>query len=205
MNKTEQNTSVLFVDFYNTLTADSYWGEYEADIENQVEKYFYTDNQKAFNGWMRGDYTDKEVMEMLAKELNESFETMWSGFIAGCEAVSIDNDIASILRKLSNDLRLVLATDNFACFDDVVAPNNEIMEVFDYIYNSYNHGNLKIDNEGKIFRDIANDIDGNLNSAYLIEDQQAICEVFENLGGSPIHVEDVKQTAGKLEKLHERI
>jgi FMN phosphatase YigB (HAD superfamily) len=82
-----------------------------------------------------------------------------------------------------------------------VVPNNEILSKFDAIYNSYNYGSLKNDNKGEMFREIANYHGIGLASVCLVEDQQAICKTFENLGGNTIQIEAVENTAKALNRL----
>lgn len=198
MDRSEKQPAVLFVDFYNTLTTDSYWSEFDDDVVGRVEDFLYTNQQGIFTDWMRGDYTNREVISLLADEFDYGRDRMWSQYTQACRSVSIDSEITNALENISKNVKLILTTDNFGCFDRIVVPKNELLDKFDAIYNSYNYGSLKNDNEGEMFCEIADQQGISLESACLVEDQQAICNTFENLGGDSIHIDSVENTAKAL-------
>lgn len=201
MRNNLKTADVLFIDFYQTLTTDSYWDDLDGNTQQNVERYLKIENRELFFRWMRGYYSDKEVHKILAKELGYQRNTLWSGFITGCKSVSVDEKACLALRNLSPSTNLVLATDNFGCFNKYVIPNTDITDVFDHVYNSFNYGGIKTDNNGEMFQDIANDINCPIESAILLDDQAAVCETFRSLGGSAIQIAELSQTADEISKL----
>lgn len=192
---------IVFVDYYQTLTADSYWRLLDDSVQGDVESYLYEAGFDMFVAWMCGEYTDEEIHRKLAKELGYDFQELWDGFVEGARTVSIDSDAKAFLHKYSLDIPLILATDNFNCFDEFVVPNTPVLSCFDGIYNSYNLRKTKLENCELFFNKIANEENNDLSSSYLLEDNSDICKSFELVGKRAIHIDDPKQTASALENL----
>ena len=190
--------SIVFVDYYQTLTADSYWRTLDDPVQNEVESYLYNDKLSMFVAWMRGEYTDKEIHQKLADELEYDFGMLWEAFVAGARTVSIDPDVETFLQDYNSDIPLILATDNFNCFDEFVVPNSPALSHFDDIYNSYSLKKTKLENGESFFNNLADKVGSDLSSSYLLEDNPNICKTFEKVGKKAIRIHNPQETGEAL-------
>ncbi|PSO45470.1 MAG: hypothetical protein BRC25_02175, partial [Parcubacteria group bacterium SW_6_46_9] len=112
--------------------------------------------------------------------------------------VSIDPDVKIFLQKNNSDIPLILATDNFNCFDEFVVPNSPALSNFDGIYNSYNLKKTKLENGRSFFNDLADKVGGDLSSSYLLEDNPNIYKAFEKVGKKAVQITDPQETGEEL-------
>jgi len=197
-NNVNMKKPIVFVDYYQTLTADSYWRTLDGPVRNEVESYLYNEKFGMFVAWMQGEYTDKEIHQKLADKLRYDFNMLWEGFIKGARTVSVNPDVEAFLREHDSDILLILATDNFNCFDEFVVPNSPALSHFDNIYNSYNLKKTKLENGQSLFNDLADKVGGDLSSSYLLEDNPNICKAFEKVGKKAVQITDPQETGEEL-------
>jgi len=147
---------------------------------------------------MRGEYTDEEIHQKLADTLEYDFGMLWEAFVAGARTVSIDPDVKTFLQDHNSDIPLILATDNFNCFNEFVVPNSPALSHFDGIYNSYNLKKTKLENSESFFNNLADKVGGDLSSSYLFEDNPNICKAFEKVGKKAVRIHNPQETGEGL-------
>jgi len=96
-----------------------------------------------------------------------------------------------------------MITDNMDSFDRFTLESHpELIEIFDAIYNSYNTGLLKKQNDGEIFKTILQEFRADMKDAILIDDSKSNCELITYLGGKAINITGEKEVLNALETLN---
>lgn len=196
---------IVFVDFYNTLADDTFWNQLDDDIEAEIDTYLFSENRELADKWMRGEYTSEEIHKKVADELGYSYEKLWTGHKASCPVVEVVDGAEAALESVKDHAHLVLITDNMDCFDRFIVPHMPASGIFDEVYNSFNHGLLKTDKGGQLFERVANDHNTSLSDSFIIDDLQAVCETFENLGGTAFRIDSPDELVSALEGVKGRI
>lgn len=138
---------LLFIDFYETLSPDKFWGHLDKKTYQTISKRLFSKNNNLVNLWMRGGITNSDVVEKI------SCETLSASFLLyelekSCKRIRFFNDeIPKILRRIrqKTNIQLVLATDNMPVFRDFVIPTLKLDDYFDDYLISCELGVLKDD------------------------------------------------------------
>jgi len=137
------------------------------------------------------------------KELDIKFNDLFPIFVESSKALDISTPILeAICQKKELGYRAVLAIDNMDSFVRFTRPNNRLLdEVFNGIFDSYSTGLLKQDQGGRIFKEIAANMNGDLAKSVLIDDSAKTCELFTSLGGKGECVTGEENVLAELAKL----
>lgn len=98
----------------------------------------------------------------------------------------IDKNLLDLAKQLkSKNRKVALVTNNMDVFNTVTIKHNRLDQIFPIIINSYDHGLMKHDENGKLF-DIALDKvdESDYSKVLLIDDSIRMRTAFENKGGS---------------------
>jgi len=113
---------------------------------------------------MRGKHTSEDIHMLVEKELGIKFEVLYPIFVESSKVLDISAPILeAIKQKKELGYRTVLVTDNMDSFVRYTRPNNRMLDqVFDAIFDSYSTGLLKQDQGGRIFKEIAANLNEDL-------------------------------------------
>jgi len=198
------NKKIIFIDWDRTLCWSRFW---ESLIKNDVRFSQEIDNffmleKELVKDWMIGKTTSEEINKVISKRTGLSESVLWNTFVSGCKNMIVDPEIIDLIKKLRKKYFLVLITGNMDCFTRFTVPSLRLKKIFDLIINSADIGYLKDDRNGKAFVDCLSlfNIDS-MNNSYLLDDSEKACNMFNQLGGKVLIINDKKDTIKYLKML----
>jgi len=157
-----------------------------------VNKHFY--NAHSVEGSQNGD-------RVYSFNIGVDSDKLLQVFIEDCSKIDISEKILDTLQGLKDKYYLILRTDNMDSFDRFTLPEvPRLKEVFDQIDNSFNLGELKLDNSGQYFLNKAKERSININLCYFIDDSQKNCDFYTELGGNAYCVTGEDNVVASLKK-----
>jgi FMN phosphatase YigB (HAD superfamily) len=103
--------------------------------------------------------------------------------------------------EVSATFTTVLMTDNMDSLERFTAPALKLNEVFDMIWNSYDHGMLKNDDDGRAYLGVCNQLGADIHECILIDDREHSVDTFARLGGHTCLTEGPRATLEYLREL----
>lgn len=191
----------VFVDFHGIICNDRYWRSLSTEQQRALQGFLFQKNSHLVDEWMRGLHTAEAINEMVAAELDLSYDAVWTTFVADCRSMHVSPAILSRLRLLRPFANVVLMTGNMDSFTRFTAPALGLDGYFDMISNSFDEGRLKTDDGGSLFGQYADRFGTPIEQCVVIDDADDVCAVFTNLGGKALHVTVERTTAAILDSL----
>ena len=195
MNVANKN---ILIDFNYTLCFDYFWRSAEASERAIIAEFLFKQNIKLVDDWMIGKYSSEDINRFLAEKLNIDYEYLWNIFIEDCKTMYIEPELIALIKKLRQKAKVFLVTDNMDCFDRFTVPALSLHEVFDGIYNSYNHQCLKSSGLFNVVKEIENI---EFPHSLLIDDSKTVINIFTQLGGEVLSVSSSEDTFEILTRL----
>lgn len=115
----------IFFDWYNTLSTANFWdsiiGNARHPLSSQMRaalEDLFRRRKPLVGEWMRGKYTDAEIIATLNVQLPARYRTdyLLRELLRDCRNAPVDPDMARIVRALRPSAFLAVASDNMACF-----------------------------------------------------------------------------------------
>lgn len=191
----------VFVDFHGTICNDRFWRSLSDEQQLALQAFLFEKNGHLVDEWMRGLHTAEAINEIIAAELDISYDLVWAVFVADCRSMHISPGILSRLRQLRPLANIVLMTGNMDSFTRFTAPALGLDEYFDAISNSFDEGRLKTDDGGSIFGQYASRYGTPIEKCVVIDDAEDVCAVFTDLGGKALQVTGERTTEAILDGL----
>lgn len=195
------NKLLLFLDWHGTLSQGQFWSHLSMVQRQAIQTTVFNPDSAHLSGWMRGSQSSEGICELLAQPTGLTKEGVLRELQVSCENFVLADALGSLLKNLRQKFTLILVTDNMDCFIRFVVPALHLEEVFDEIYSSSEHGLLKTDQAGKIFKDIANKHESSLQDAFLVDDSVETGECFAKLGGTYKRTQSLAETKEILTSL----
>lgn len=192
---------ILLIDFDGTLCHDRFWRSLDVKHFDQIQELIFNQNFEYIDEWMRGKKTAEEVNLFVADKLNIPYEHLWSLFVEDCKTLYIDKKDLELIDGLREKYIVVLMTNNMDTLMRFTVPALNLDVHFDLIVSSADRGILKHDENGKLFTDIIQELNGNIKDTILIDNSRKVCDLFEALGGKPLYVDKEKNLTYWLKTL----
>lgn len=177
---------ILFIDFDGTLCYDRYWRSLPPDMLAEAQQLLFGRDNSLVVEWMLGKRTAEEINTILAKHVKVLPQDLWELFVYDCETMKVKQTTLDAINSLRTRYTTILITGNMDSFTRFTVPALELDTYFDYITNSADAGALKSDESGRQFLDVATSLSVSLNTCFLIDDSEKICDIFERLGGKSL-------------------
>ncbi|HSX30938.1 MAG TPA: hypothetical protein VLE99_03410 [Candidatus Saccharimonadales bacterium] len=146
---------VLFVDWDGTLSRSKFWEGCDPSVLapnalDQFKTYLFKGSPDFVRLWMRGDYTSRHVVGMLATQFSLDPTALHNELKASCQRMRfVDDDLPDkITRIRGQGTKVVIATDNMDTFTKWTAPALDLNSLVDGILSSYHLRALKADMHG---------------------------------------------------------
>lgn len=175
--------NVLFIDFDGTICSDRFWKSLPKEEYERIQGDFFKGDSARVRDWMCGKYTSEEITEHLSEMLNYNYDELWNIFEADCKSFALEAGVFEAIGEARAKHTTVLMTDNMDSLNRFTAPTLRLDEVFDLIWNSYNHGVLKNDENGRAYLDVCSELSADIKDCILIDDRTHSTDTFARLGG----------------------
>lgn len=192
---------ILFVDFDGVLSSDRFWRGMGAEDYERIQEFLIVGNRPMMNRWMRGGHTAEEINAYLSEHLHIPYEKLWEVFVNDAKTMNISFDVLNTIGQLRDRFHTVLITVNMDSLERFTVPAHNLDSYFDVVVNSYKDGRFKSEEGGQQFLDTANSLNAPIEFSYLIDDRENNCEVFRNLGGLALKVDEHQSTLEHLKTL----
>ena len=195
---------IIFMDWDKTLCWSRFWESLiktNHKFSQEIDKFFMFEKEIVKN-WMKGKTNSEEVNKFISRKTGLSESVLWNIFVSDCKNMKIDSKIVALIKKLRKKYFIVLVTGNMDCFSRFIAPALELEKIFDLIINSADVGYLKNEHNGKTFMNCLKlfNID-NMSNTYLLEDSGKVCNMFNQLGGKALKINNKEDTIKYLKIL----
>ncbi|MFH1254520.1 MAG: hypothetical protein V1646_03755 [bacterium] len=197
---------IIFIDWDGTLSSSKFWEERIKTDNNfaQIVKDFFALDKELISDWMNGRKTSEEINKIINQRSGLDENELWQIFITSCQRMEIEPEALNLIQTIRTKHTVILATDNMDCFTRFTVPALKLNEKFDLIINSADIGYQKKDTNGKLFIDCTKKFNIlNMSDAYLIDDSAKTCELFKQLGGNSLKVNNIGDTITYLKMLSE--
>lgn len=176
-------SGILFIDFDGTICSDRFWKSLPKEEYERIQDDFFKGDGVRVHDWMCGKLTSEEITEHLSKVLGIDYEKLWNTFVADCKSFALEAGVFEAIGEARAKYTTVLMTDNMDSLNRFTAPALRLDEVFDVIWNSYDHGILKNDDNGRAYLDACDEFGADIKNCTLIDDREKSTDTFAALGG----------------------
>ncbi len=146
------SVEALFVDWDGTLSHSKFWADCPPDVldPEMVERFtsfLFKGSHDIVQQWMKGAQSTTAVVGMLAIEFGLDAHTLHSQLERSCRAMQFAHPAVpdQVRRLREQGIKVVIATDNMATFNDWTVPALGLRSMFDGILNSCQQGAFKKD------------------------------------------------------------
>lgn len=199
-------SSVIFLDWHNTLSSDQFWAGLRADPQWQtatgtMDRLLFGPDRTIVDQWMRGRLSSEQVVEMLSHATGIDAGFLFRSLVESCEQMRILGDVHTCVSALRKSAYVVVSTDNMDCFSRFTVPALALTKTFDDVLNSADSGYFKKDADGIFFRAFLDRVQIPFSRVYLFDDSRETCELFESWGGRATSVTNLSDTVTQLRAL----
>ncbi len=174
---------ILFCDFDGVLSHDRYWRSLPTEQLKKVQEFIFYGDGILVGEWMRGKRTAEEVNQIVAEHIGVSYQELWDLFVHDCKTMDVSKDNLEKLHNLREKYTVILITTNMDSFSRFTSPSHNLPKYFDYIFNSYEEGMLKTDNDGEAYTLLAKKYSVPMSECIVFDDSKSVCDIFTELGG----------------------
>ncbi len=183
---------LIFLDWDGVLSDQLLWHSFkdgspkERYLSEQIKAQLF-DSQKVYlDAWKRGKVTSEQFVHDVSEMVGEEERVLWYRFVDDCKTMGFaDLAYLDAIEELRRYARVVLATDTGEHFRRFVVPGQQLDRVFDNVLISAERGCFKKEPErffGASLDEIVN------HRALIVDDTEAVCRAFIDLGGEAIEV-----------------
>lgn len=189
-------SSIIFIDWYRTLSCDLFWQRIQKENPTafeKIEKALFQ-NTQLINEWMTGCYSSEEICDHLEECSGISSKKLFSELQTYCSNTLIRPEIIKTIEQLRLRHHIIIVTDNMDCFSRFTVPALHIQNWTDAISNSSQVKRLKNEHGGKTFQDIADQLHIPMAKTFCIDDNPETCKIIRSLGGTAMQTTGESQT-----------
>jgi len=203
---------VIFIDWNKTLSNSLFWSHLSKENNHKYSKYhpkiievLFSTNKHLIYPWMRGEYTSKEITDIISTDVGLSSEILHDELSTSCRQQSfVDFNIPDLINKIQKkDIFVVIATDNMDTFRKCTVPSMNLENIFDDILISHELGLLKEDHDEKsipFFDEYLSKHDLDYSDAVLLDDCTDDTGVYDKLGLNIIQITGPEILLNSLKK-----
>lgn len=201
---------IVFIDWNGVLSGSKFWWHLEdkkhpkSELFEKIETSLYGNLRHLLKPWMRGELKTEDVIKTTADEGGLDYDEVLQEFIHSCKTMQfVSEDVPSYINELrSNNVKVVIATDNMDSFSRWTVPALKLHELFDGYINSYDIKAMKGDfnEKGKslFFYNYLKKYDLKSGEAVLIDDSE---DKEGKINASGIDYEEVEPINGLVPAL----
>lgn len=167
------------------------WVKKNTTEENQMLTRFRSQSHK----WDLGLLDEKEFKKLISDITMIAPEKVWETFY---QPSNYDHEVVELIKKLKNNYKIALFSNNFALFLRRLLEKLNIVELFDEILISSDH-KIKKPNP-KFFELLLKKLEMNADEVLFIDDTVENVEKAIEIGIPSIHFKNSKQLIRELEK-----
>lgn len=194
--------TTIFFDFHKVLCHGHF---YEStllpkytDVSDWISKNIFFD-QELVRDWMRGKTNWRKLHDQISLETGMDRELLDYLFVESVKQMKMDEEMIGLVRELKQaGYKLGMITDNMDIFTEVTIPHQEFNLLFDAIYNSADHGLLKMDDDGALYKRVCEEMSVPITECLFIDDSQSNTDLFMKLGGRAILHKNHSSTCEQL-------
>src|SRR3989338_3469498 len=183
---------VIFLDWDGPLSHQLLWHSFvdgspkERYLSEQIRTRMFESQGVYLDAWKRGEITSEQFVHDVSQLVGEEERVLWYRFVDDCKTMGFaDLAYMDIIEELRRSARVVLATDTGEHFRRFVVPSQQLDRVFDDVLTSAERGCFKMEPE-RFFEASLDEIQN--HRALIIDDTDAVCRAFMDLGGEAIQV-----------------
>jgi FMN phosphatase YigB (HAD superfamily) len=159
-----------------------YINEDNKQITNAINEFVFG-SKYLIKSWLVNEISYKEINKIIANRYNFCEESLNNILKQSVKNFEWNWDLINLLQKYrGNGIKVVMTTDNFDIFTEIVIPFMKFDTYFDKIYNSSDVGYLKTDNNLQFFTKIADEYRVVPNKILIIDDSKKTLEKAAGLG-----------------------
>jgi FMN phosphatase YigB (HAD superfamily) len=181
---------ILLVDFDGVMSKskfyDGYPEEYEKEFSNLLKQLFESSESGLRDSWMRGAVRYSDVHAAIANDpkIASIYDEV---LVESVKNIKLNQTmLRTVCRVRDAGVRVALFTDNMDVFDDIAVGHFRLLDHFDAVYSSSQHGKLKFEDDS-LFRKAASSVDANPEEVALVDDSTRSMNAMEQLGGKWFH------------------
>ncbi len=194
---------VVFLDWYKTLSENTFWQDLEAKNENiykAITTSCFIKNKDLIGPWMRGVYTSEVISQVIARDTHISSRFILKELIKSAKHIEFaDKQVFKIIGELQQKaIKIVLATDNMDTFTRFTVPSLKLNKLFDGILSSWEMKALKEDflnGESMFFSEYLKVNTLRPSDCVLIDDSEDKNNNLKNFGVDYIRIKNSLETS----------
>lgn len=171
---------------------------------------FEDDNQDVIRAWMKGEITYQRIHQQLSEKTGIDVKFLNYALKQSVREIKLNKEILDFSNTLrARGVKSVIVTDNMDIFDQQTVPFHKLNKYFDHIYSSSQHGLMKNEEGGEIFKRILRDFHVDPSEVAFTDDSSSTGEIAQTIGikfflfqdyekSFPIFQEWIKQNFKKI-------
>ncbi len=197
-----QDVRAILFDFHHVLSHDYFYEstlvpEYQ-QVNDWISQHIFTDKQ-LINDWMRGKTSWCEIHDRIVRETGMDRALLDELFVESVKRMRIEQEMIKMAQQLKDKgFKIAIVSDNMDIFSEVTVPHQKFDQLFDEVFNSADHGLLKLDEHGMLFERVANTLGIPIKQTLFIDDTRKNTDLFIELGGQAITHTDPESTRQQL-------
>lgn|SRR3989338_9137634 len=183
---------LIFLDWDGTLSDQMLWHSFkegspkERYLGEEIKMKMFEGQDLYLSAWKRGEITSESFVHDVSELVGEEERVLWYRFVDDCKTMGFaDLGYLDAIEELRRHARVVLATDTGEHFRRFVVPEQQLDRVFDDVLISAERGCFKKEPE-LFFETYLDEIQN--HRALIVDDTEAVCRAFMDLGGEAIEV-----------------
>lgn len=196
--------AILF-DFHHVLSHDHFYESTllpeHKEVSEWISQTIFGDHELV-RDWMRGKTTWRVLHDRIVAETGMDRLLLDQLFVESVKQMKIVDEMINLARELKEKgFKIAIVSDNMDIFSEVTVPYQRFDQLFDAVFNSADHGLLKLDEHGKLFEHVADMLGVPIKQSIFIDDAKCNVDLFIELGGQAIMHTDPESTHKKLSSL----
>lgn len=193
---------LLLVDFDGVMSKskfyDSYPQEYKKEFGILLKQLFMSPESGLLDSWMRGSIGYKDLHAKIAD--NPTVASVYDEtLLNSITAMQLNREMLDTVRRVRDSgVKVALFTNNMDVFDDITVKHFNLVNHFDAIYSSSQHGKLKFEDD-TLFVKAASNAGATPSEVALVDDSMSSIEAMKQLGGVSFHYKDYTENHPQFE------
>lgn len=175
--------SVIF-DFSGTLSCGRYFAPLGPESLDAIGSLVFGSNSSQWaDPWMKGELTNRDIVDYLSKHLPESKDEILSALRQGCSSMAFNPAVCEFARQQRGvGRKTALVTANMDVFSQIVVPVHSLHSLFDLVLNTSDYRTL---DKTDLWRKALSTFGAQFAfaSSLLIDDSPNMVSQFQSLGG----------------------
>lgn len=164
--------------FYNTL------GKTDPELYDDINTKIFREDKPLIRSWMRGRKTADDINRIVSKRLGKSYKFLKQALEISITKMRLNQQMLELVNNLKRkNVKVAILTDNMDVFTDILVPHNNLRQLFDEIFSSFEYRKLKADNDGEFIKEALDTLQINPKETAIVDDWDEIGRIFTNWGG----------------------